>query len=137
MLADALRRPPFVAGARTFFIWEGVTMYLTEAAVGHTLETLAALGGPGSELTCDLWAEPQSRGLNASVRRWGAGMLAYIGEPLLFSLSTSATPAFFAAHGWAVRDLADGGALSARWSRPIFPDNSVVHAMRSDPGTGR
>jgi len=132
VLADALRRPPFREGASTFFIWEGVTMYLTEAAVGHTLRTLAAVGGPGSELVCDLWAEPRGPGLDHAIRRWGAGMLARIGEPILFSLAVRDAPAFFAASGWATRDIADGRALAARWRREIFPDNSVVHATRVD-----
>jgi len=131
VLGEALMRPPFRAGARTFFIWEGVAMYLTESAVAHTLSTLAAISGAGSEVVCDMWAEPAGRGLGDTARRWGAGLLARIGEPLLFSLPPSDAPAFFLKQGWRVKDLADGRALSARWGRPIFPDNSVIHAVRA------
>ncbi|MCC6624745.1 MAG: class I SAM-dependent methyltransferase [Deltaproteobacteria bacterium] len=130
VLGEALTRPPFRTGARTFFIWEGVAMYLTESAVAHTLSTLAAIAGPGTEVVCDMWAEPRGRGLWDTTRRWGAGLLARIGEPLLFSLAPADAPAFFARHGWRVKDLADGRALGARWGRPIFPDNSVIHAIK-------
>ncbi|MFO0751084.1 MAG: SAM-dependent methyltransferase [Myxococcota bacterium] len=131
-LAEALRRPPFREGVRTFFIWEGVAMYLTEEAVGRTLQTLAALGGPGSEIVCDLWARPRGRGLDATARRLGADMLARIGEPLLFSLNPEDAPAFFAQHGWGTSDVADGQMLSRRWRRTVFPDNSVIHAVRAE-----
>lgn len=131
VLGEALRRPPFREGARTFFIWEGVAMYLTESAVAHTLSTLAAISGPGSEVVCDMWAVPRGRGLGDATRRWGAGLLARIGEPLLFSLHPPDAPAFFLRHGWRVQDVADGRALSARWGRPIFPDNSVIHAIKA------
>lgn len=131
VLGEALDKPPFTKGMTTFWVWEGVPMYLTEDAVGKTLETLSALSGAGSELVCDMWARPRGRGLDAAARRIGAEMLARIGEPLLFSLNPEDAPAFFAKHGWRTLDVADGQTLSQRWGRTIFPDNSVVHAIKA------
>src|SRR5207247_1257921 len=50
-----LGRAGFRDGARTFFIWEGVSMYLTRTAVKSTLTTLAQMSAAGSEVVMDLW----------------------------------------------------------------------------------
>ena len=42
-LADRLRAAGFRKGARTFVVWEGVSMYLTRAAVKATLTTIRAI----------------------------------------------------------------------------------------------
>lgn len=135
-LAEVLRRPPFEVGARTFFVWEGVTMYLTPDAVAQTLETLASVSGPGSEIVCDLWGEPRGRGLDVTARRVGSKLLTHIGEPLLFSLDPEEAPTFFARHGWAMGEVVDGPALSRRWGRVVYPDSSVIHAVHAN-GVGR
>ncbi len=49
-LGDELDRAGFDRTARTTFLWEGVTMYLTEPAVMATIEAVAALAAPGSAL---------------------------------------------------------------------------------------
>jgi methyltransferase (TIGR00027 family) len=41
-LGDVLKAAGYDSGQRTFFIWEGVTMYLPEAAVEETLRWVAA-----------------------------------------------------------------------------------------------
>jgi methyltransferase (TIGR00027 family) len=47
-LDQAMEASGFDRRARTFFIWEGVTHYLTESAVDATLRYLASAGQPGS-----------------------------------------------------------------------------------------
>jgi methyltransferase (TIGR00027 family) len=49
-LHTALARTDFHRRAPTLFIWEGVTSYLSAAAVDATLRRLAMLAAPGSQL---------------------------------------------------------------------------------------
>ncbi len=139
-LEDALAASPIGRGARTFFVWEGVVMYLTPETVRGTLAALRAVGGPGSELVLDLWSQPTGPGLGALGRRLGSRLLAGIGEPLHFSLTAAAAPAFFAESGWPTVDVLDSPALSAHYAmgkRPVYPDNAVVHArVAHAPGFG-
>jgi methyltransferase (TIGR00027 family) len=50
---DVLKAAGYRPDLRTFFIWEGVSMYLTEEAVRSTLKTIAELSAPGSVLVMD------------------------------------------------------------------------------------
>jgi methyltransferase (TIGR00027 family) len=49
-LIDGLRQAGFVEGEMTFYIWEGVCMYLPEDAVRKTLYMVASHSAPGSSL---------------------------------------------------------------------------------------
>lgn len=49
-LADALPEAGFRSGARTLFIWEGVTQYISRQAMEDTLAFVAGAGGPRSSL---------------------------------------------------------------------------------------
>jgi methyltransferase (TIGR00027 family) len=60
-LDERLVAEGFDRSARTVFIWEGVTYYLTPDAVRRTLETVRDLGGPGSSVVFDAWARPPGR----------------------------------------------------------------------------
>jgi methyltransferase (TIGR00027 family) len=51
-LGDALERAGYDAHRKTFFIWEGVTMYLPEEAVRETLSWVASQA-PGSAIVFD------------------------------------------------------------------------------------
>jgi methyltransferase (TIGR00027 family) len=50
MLDGVMEASGFDRRTRTFFIWEGVTNYLTESAVDGTLRYLARAGEPGSRI---------------------------------------------------------------------------------------
>ena len=52
-LMDVLRSAGYQADEKTFFIWEGVSMYLTEAAVRETLRLISANSRSGSSLVMD------------------------------------------------------------------------------------
>ncbi len=49
-LAHALEGAGFEPRSRSFFLWEGVTNYLTPGAVDSTLQFVAATGVPGSRI---------------------------------------------------------------------------------------
>src|SRR5206468_145821 len=52
-LRDVLDRAGYQPAEKTFFIWEGVSMYLSEDAVRDTLTTIARYSAAGSALVMD------------------------------------------------------------------------------------
>lgn len=134
-LDKALFRAGFLPDRPTFFVWEGVSMYLRRAAVVSTLEALHAIGGPGSILAMDFWFYLDDPGLPATLHRAGASLLSVLGEPITFALHPDEAPHFVARHGWRVVDLANPAELVRRYvhdGRRIYPSNAVLVAVR-DP----
>jgi methyltransferase (TIGR00027 family) len=105
-LGDVLARAGFDPGARTFFLWEGVSMYLTAAAVDRTL-ALASSAPPGSGIAFDY---ADARGLRDPARFFGASAeIRYVekrGEPFRFGLEPSEIERFLADRGLTVVDRA-------------------------------
>lgn len=99
-------------GRRSLVIWEGVTNYLTAAAVDATLRAVAAFA-PGSRL---LFTYVHRGVLDGSVAFEGAERLGPIlrraGEPWTFGLDPAALPAYLAARGLELVD--DLGACDYR-----------------------
>lgn len=109
-LADVLTAGGYDPTQKTFFIWEGVTMYLPAAAVSETLRWIAQQA-PGSSLVFDFaysalidsiaqidsgWDPPNE------AARVGVARLRQIkawGEPWIFGVPTSASKEFLVEHG--------------------------------------
>jgi methyltransferase (TIGR00027 family) len=73
----------------TFFLWEGVTMYLDRPAVESTLRKIAG-AAPGSAIAFDYFSTAH-RESNSLWMTYARTLLRFIGEPLgSFSLDTSA-----------------------------------------------
>jgi methyltransferase (TIGR00027 family) len=106
-LDGALRGSGFDINARSFVLWEGVTNYLTDAAVDATLRAIAALVPPGSEL----FLTYVHRGLLDGSQRFDGGAeilqrVRAVGEPWAWGLEPSEMPAYLKARGFAlVEDL--------------------------------
>ena len=81
-LSEALRSAGHRASVITFWLWEGVTTYLTAAAQQSTLDAVAALSAPGSRIAMT-YVEPGGRSGTP-------GMMRLFGEPHI-GLMTSAT----------------------------------------------
>ena len=130
-LQDVLAAAGFRKGGRTFFTWEGVSMYLTRAAIKGTLGTLAGLGGPGSELVMDYWQlldHPDPVGTAHCV---SAGLLHLLGEPITFALHPEEGPDFLRRNDWTALDVADAAELGRRYlkdGRLVYPATWVTHA---------
>lgn len=79
-LAPRVLEAGLQATDRSFWIWEGVTVYLTRPAIAATLAAVAKAAAPGSRLALT-YARPQTLGQGAM---WSAATLAarLIGEPL-------------------------------------------------------
>ncbi len=81
-LADALPAARFSPGERSFWIWEGVTVYLTPEAIAATLDAVASLSTPGSRIAIT-YAEPDFATGAARVVVPAAALLAgVVGEPV-------------------------------------------------------
>lgn len=98
--------------ARTLFIWQGVSMYLTPEGVDHTLALIARRSGPGSALIFDyLTAEflhsPQLQKLGWLMRLFG--------EELRFGIPRSQIGAFLSARGFCDVYDADADELRRRY----------------------
>ena len=60
-LGDALSNAGYRSDQKSFFIWEGVTMYLPEEAVKETLRWVAGNSAPGSAIVFDYTYETMIR----------------------------------------------------------------------------
>ncbi len=112
-LESALRSAGFSPITRSFFVWEGVTNYLTADAVDATLRRVAALAAPGSRL---LFTYVHRGLLDGSIAFAGGRRLSRtlrrIGEPWSFGLDPAEVSGFLAQRGF--RLLEDWGAADYR-----------------------
>jgi methyltransferase (TIGR00027 family) len=91
-------------GARTIWVWEGVSMYLPEQVVRETLELFARLSGHGSLAIFDLLSNPRRTGLiaDAQAQVLGLAMEWIYSEPFLWHCPQERMADFFASCGLAV-----------------------------------
>jgi methyltransferase (TIGR00027 family) len=122
-LTDKLDAAGFARGLRTFFIWEGVSMYLTRKAVQEALSTIRGISGPGSLIAMDFWHFLDSGDLTSTAHNLSSSFLYVLGEPMTFSIHPEDVVPFLERNGYAVVDLADAAALEARYVR----DDRRVH----------
>jgi len=134
-----LRKVGFREHLKTFFVWEGVSMYLTRASVQRTLATMRAMSAPGSHVVLDLWFLPDEQDATSTVRRLSANFLALLGEPVTFGIHPEDAGPFFERLGFRLHDLADARALRKLYFNAkthLYPTNYVVHAV-TRRGAGR
>lgn len=134
-LGDKLAKAGFDRTRTSFFVWEGVSMYLTRAAVKDTLQRLARLGGPGSELCADFWFLLDRPDAKATVQRMSTGLLHVLGEPVVFGIHPEDVDHFLQRQGWVAEDIADQTALYDRYvparDRELYPAQYVLRARRA------
>jgi methyltransferase (TIGR00027 family) len=132
-LADTLGAAGFVAGARTFVVWEGVSMYLTRAAVKGTLLALHDLCGTGSRLSMDMWHLVDDPGPLGTIRRSAPGALSLIGEAVTFGVHPEEIGFFLERQGWMLVDVASNDDLVERYTggRPLDPSLYLLTAQRA------
>jgi methyltransferase (TIGR00027 family) len=100
-LADCLPANGYDPSLKTFFIWEGVTMYIDAAAVDTVLAFIAENSGSGSSVIFDFTSPDVIAG---TCERPEAG--AWLnraqekGEPLLFGIATNVLDKFLSAKGF-------------------------------------
>jgi len=84
-LSEVLRAAGYNAGEKTFYIWEGVCMYLPEESVRTTLRTIAAESASGSSLVLD-YANRIGIEIGAKYPQGASAVAAAWGEPWLFGV---------------------------------------------------
>jgi methyltransferase (TIGR00027 family) len=130
--AERLVSEGFTAGARTFFVWEGVSMYLTRRAVKESLAAMRDLGGAGSQLAADFWYLVDADDAASFLRRISPNLLALLGEPVLFGIHPEDVGPFLERQGIAIREILEAADLEARYlagdSRRCYPAFYVVAA---------
>ena len=116
-LAKRLDAAGFDRSLRTFFVWEGVSMYLTRDAVKNLLATLAGIAPAGSEIAFDAWFLLDDPDLHATWHRLSANLLHVLGEPVTFSLHPEDAGPFLAPLGFTLGDVAQAHELERRYAR--------------------
>jgi methyltransferase (TIGR00027 family) len=126
-LTDVLPEAGFTVGDPTFFVWEGVPMYLTRAAVHATLDGVHELSGDGSQIAHDMWHLVDDPGPLGTARRSAPGALSLIGEPVTFGVHPEDYDCFLERHGFRVIDIAFASELVTRYASdtPAVVDDSL------------
>jgi len=120
-LGEVLRRAGFEAGRKTYYIAEGLSMYIPEEGMKETLRSIAAESAPGSALLL----EYLNRGGLELMRKNPTGMIKNAlewGEPFVFGVPEGQDREFFHELGL---DL--GEALKI-----MSPESVKRYAMRQD-----
>lgn len=113
-LADAGHDPTLP----TLTIWEGVTMYLTEAAIDASIRAISDYSAPGSQLAMTYFAKNRLRRPSLATRVVQAAV-ARLGEPWTWGWSPDELPDYLEERGWElVRDVATADA-----ARALLPAN--------------
>jgi methyltransferase (TIGR00027 family) len=104
----------------TFWLWEGVTMYLRHEDVTRTLDTIGTHSAPGSTVALTYIASDQGR-IPRSL------LLALLGEPVRSAFSPSETAELARAAGWT--GISDSGIED--WKSELVPGFALT---RKDVG---
>ena len=106
-------------GAKTIWVWEGVSMYLPEQAVRDTLELFERLSGPGSRIVCDVLSDPRRTGLLADVQLQllEIAMEWIYSEPFLWYCRKDRICGFFSSCGLSVMENLGQEELVSRYEK--------------------
>jgi len=90
---DKLIENGFDTSKKTFFLWEGVTLYLEEESVKQTLKAVAKSSGKGSVITFDFYSKAFITGEGSFIMKYYAKpVLKMIGESPKFGIDTTTNP---------------------------------------------
>ncbi|XYH94116.1 class I SAM-dependent methyltransferase [Sorangium sp. So ce1128] len=123
-LDEALQAAGFRPAEPAFWIWEGVTPYLTREAIEGTLRLTAALSAPGSRIALTYGMLPDDE-LPAWSRRLIKGAFRSLGEPIRAPLTRDAMHALLARAGFRV--LSDESAVD--WAARYWPPQRGIRAV--------
>ncbi|MGA2650309.1 MAG: SAM-dependent methyltransferase [Terracidiphilus sp.] len=94
-LGDALRSAGLRSDEKTFYIWEGVSMYLTEEGIRKTLAFIASHSAPGSSVVLDYFNSLGIEYMKLAPPGAGGGDPSGWGEPWLFGAPAPDGAEFF------------------------------------------
>ena len=119
-LVAALSRTDFRREAPTLFIWEGVTSYLSAAAVDATLRRLATLAARRSQLVFTYLDHATLEGRSELPgARTAIATVRYAGEPFRFGFDPAELPAYLNRRGFKLLNDLTSVDLAARYLHPL------------------
>ena len=117
-MEDKISQASFVAGKRTLFLLEGVTMYLSKDAVESTLQFVSDVSGSDSMVVFDHIYAGVLRGENKYYGEKGMyKRTAKVGEEWTFALEENEAEPFLNKFGFAVKDCCNAHELEERYFR--------------------
>ncbi|PYS37452.1 MAG: hypothetical protein DMG14_21165 [Acidobacteria bacterium] len=105
VLREVLGNAGYQPADKTFFIWEGVSMYLTEDAVRETLRTISRYSAPGSSLVMDFAGRAMIELLQNFPELSQHNYTTHWGEPWIFGLPDTREREFFRECGLELREI--------------------------------
>jgi methyltransferase (TIGR00027 family) len=112
-LDQAMVTAGFRRGARTFFIWEGVTQYITEWAVDAALRTISRVAGAGSQIVFTyVWQGIIDGSARSRVDERIVAFARSMGSPWIFGLEPVEIPQYLTQRGLTL--IEDVGATDYR-----------------------
>ena len=103
-LGDVLRHAGYQPAEKSFFIWEGVSMYLPEGAVRGTLRAVASDSAPGTALVMDFAGRATIDMLEKFPHLAQHNYTTHWGEPWLFGVPDTHENEFFRECGLELRE---------------------------------
>lgn len=117
-LAEKIERAGFIAGMKTLFIMEGVTMYLSAEAVDSTLRFISKVSGSGSLVVFDYIHGGVIRGENRYFgEKDAAKRVAKLGEAWTFALEEEEVESFLDKYNIQLQDHSRTQDLENRYFR--------------------
>jgi methyltransferase (TIGR00027 family) len=130
IIQDEMTSAGYQGGVRTFFIWEGVTQYITAEAVDATLR-FAAQAAPGSQIA---FTYIHSGIVDGSERSSDdqriISRVASRGMPWVFGLAPNEIKAWLARRGFKLVDQADASEYRRRYVTPVGRELNIYEGER-------
>jgi methyltransferase (TIGR00027 family) len=130
-LSVAMQQADFRADARTFFIWEGVTQYITLVAADATLRFISSSAGPENEI---VFTYIDGRIIDGSLRSEGSdSLIANLrrhGEPWIFGIAPAGLDAYLAARGFELVEEAGASEYRERYLKPLGRRMNIFEGER-------
>ncbi len=131
-LGDALRQGGYDPNRKTFFTWEGVSMYVAEEGVRETLRTIATQSAPGSSLVMDYTTKVSLEFMARFPQLGSSKFLAAWGEPWVFGVPDGAEKEFFAGVGLEPREFFPAFGAEAIKRYLTKPDGTILGSPPPD-----
>ena len=131
-LGEMLSASGFQSGQRTFFIWEGVTQYITAEAVSHTLEFVSRVSGAGSSIVFTY----VRRGIIDGTDRpeWMESFLAVagkLGSPMIFGLDRAELEPYLLERGLELVEDLGAADYQEHYLKPVGREMDVFDGERA------
>jgi methyltransferase (TIGR00027 family) len=115
-LKDALTRAGYCRDERTFFVWEGVTYYLSPQAVDDTLSFIRANSPPGSSICFDYAALSREALSEDGAQKLRERLKTdHPGEPTKFGIREGGLEAFLSERGYLIVEHLTPGEMEEKY----------------------